>query len=138
MYRIVWNNSANAARGSKARGSLSVLLEGGTLDIVYRGAIEAEAIVALNRDLERLLANRRDVRRWVIETTETTEFQVAPRESIAHTLRLFREHGGREFIVLTRNPILRMIGAAIRFSRHAPAQIFGSRDELRTASLGPN
>jgi hypothetical protein len=95
-------------------------------ETTYEGYLSAELLAACDVDYWRV-AGDRAIPYAVLDGTLVTGYDPALPSSAGPAMRLFRERGGHEYLMVTSNGILRMMGSAIAAASQVPFRFFETR-----------
>jgi hypothetical protein len=95
-------------------------------EATYQGFLTPELFAACDRDYWRLTEDGA-VPYYVLDGTGVTGYEAALTAIAAPAMRLFRERGGREYLVVTTSSNLRMMASALAASAQVPFRFFDSR-----------
>ena len=85
------------------------------LEIVWAGVIDGVCVVDADQQVAALLAKNERIRFLIQDALDVVTYRPSVAGPAAQLMKRIREHGGKEFVLVTRSAAIRMMAGTIAF-----------------------
>jgi hypothetical protein len=114
---------------ARAEGSYSVCrLNDAVSETSFTGYLTADLFAACDRDYWRV-AGDRAIPYAVLDGSAVTGYEPGIHAAARPAMGLFKERGGREYLIVASSGVVRMLGSSLAASSQVPFRLFDTRDD---------